>query len=193
MGQPAQASGCTPCAAGTYKDEATTTTCKKSTCNGAAAGSYDGNDQTGQQSIAAGCLKCVPGKYRDDATMTCKACATGKYTNEEGRKTCKDQRCCLGTYAAQVTAGATTEKDGCTKCPKGKYQDENNKNAAACTDCAKGTYADLAGASVCKQAYCALGQYMTETGQSSLAVMCKPCPSGMYKGGTALTGAFPNP
>eukprot|EP00947_MAST-08B_sp_MAST-8B-sp1_P003242 g3242.t1 len=184
------AADCTDCAAGQY-NVAVTASPNPQPCIACEVGKY--TDQKAQTACitsvlpAGGCIACPIGKSRDDTTMTCVACARGTYQNEVGQKgTCKDSQCCKGTYASAVANGATHEKDGCLKCAAGKYQSETGK-AQACIDCAAGQFSDLVGASACKTGYCALGKYMTATGQSDPSTMCIACAVGTYKDSTVAS------
>ena len=116
-------SACKKCRAGTYSLKYASVTvddCKE--CDEGEF-SYEGSQV---------CLDCPIGRYGDQKGLgLCKACATGRASDQIRRKNVCDE-CDAGTFAA--TEGMVE----CDRCPKGKFQPSEGKTL--CIDCEAGTF-----------------------------------------------------
>jgi len=168
-------SGCSPCAAGTYKVRDVTTStividgnycqpCTAGTYSGVAAGSCTacplGSTSATRSTSVTSCT-CISG-YSGPAGGPCVAldCLTG-YTGPPGSCT----QCVAGTYKGVSGSAA------CDVCVAGKFSAGLGQiSDTACQNCAVGKFSTAA-ASVCTN--CAVGSYAAITGSSE----CTKCPS----------------
>jgi hypothetical protein len=109
--------------------------------------------------------------------MECKACVSGKYSEEKGQISSNNcQNCVAGKYS---DVDGRSSKNNCKKCPKGRYNDEEGSNAESfCENCGIGKYGDTLGvtsSNECKD--CPLGKYGNELGNSNYG-RCKACDLG---------------
>ena len=115
-------------------------------------------------------IPCAIGKYQDEIGQTsCKVCAAGTYTIDEGKTLC-----------TAVAAGKYANASGsAVDCPMGQYQDEEGQTS--CKLCSAGYYNDQEGQISC-DAPCEAGKYSL-TGAS----FCQNCPAGRYSNQTGLS------
>ncbi|XP_033742072.1 fibrillin-2-like [Pecten maximus] len=105
------------------------------------------------------------------------------YNTEAGQVSCTFHvvvtvSCARGTFRSSDDVYA-----GCTQCPPGTYQDDQNKRS--CKPCIPGTYQDEYGQLQCK--YCKIGMYQDRLNQSE----CIPCPPGTYLDESGSAGCKP--
>ena len=122
---------------------------------------------------SSACQDCPIGTYMDvDKHMfiRCKMCEMGKTTRVTGSKASSDcYKCMPGQFY-------NSSKSMCSPCPKGKYQDEMNKDI--CKDCASGTTTTDYGSKSSSECVlvCGLGKFLDDsTGR------CTDCPKNTYQ------------
>ncbi len=178
---------CTSCSEGQYTSYYGQTACTSCSteCNAAHCSSCSTSFTcfAGQKKITSSteCTYCEPGKYMDQnshTSTTCKECAQGKFSPEEGSQSCTP--CPSGKYANGTVR--TSQNSACVNCALGKYNADTA--ASSCIDCPKGKYAsggtDLTSeSSACKS--CGWGEYSDATGVTDN--QCQNCAAGKYDDG----------
>jgi hypothetical protein len=99
--------------------------------------------------------------------MSCKDCASGQTTANQGSKACTP--CDVGRYGT-----------GCKECDEGQYRSAS-QDASACNDCPKGFSQVGDGSASCME--CMPGQFSANDGHAS----CQPCPPGRLQGFSGRT------
>jgi hypothetical protein len=171
-----QATVCTPCDAGRYKN----TIASDVACTRCVAGTY--STDTGATSEST-CTDCPAGKYSSviGLASSCTDCIAGKYSSDTGAtsvSTCTT--CSAGTYSA-LGAGV------CTDCIAGTYSpDTGEVSVSTCTNCTAGTYSTISRAtSESSCVPCNRGKYSTDVGATSEST-CVTCNPGKY---STISGA----
>lgn len=119
------------------------------------------------------CQDCPIGSFMDvenQVFMQCKMCEVEKTTQATGSKASSDcYKCTLGQFF-------NSSSQMCSSCPKGKYQDEINKDS--CNDCPSGTTAPELGSKSLSDCVvvCGVGKYLNDTNQT-----CVDCPKNTYQ------------
>jgi hypothetical protein len=184
----------TPCVAGTYNPEGSSTSSSAclstppGTWSAAAsahytkcpAGSYE--PEYGATSSAA-CRADPPGTYTQEFASAVEHCNPGSYAEGTGNTACtpatpghyaagtgatSQTACAAGTYNA---LSGSTSSSACLTDPTGSYSAEGASSASLCL---KGTYAPTSGLSSCRSA--SPGYYVALTGSSEET----PCVAGTY-------------
>lgn len=160
--------GCSPCAAGTFR---AATDYLASSCLGICpAGSYSGAGATA-------CTLCESGKAQGSPQQsTCNTCPAGTYVIGLGQSVCTP--CPAGTWSG---ATAATRANTCQACAAGSF---SNAGASVCSICTAGTLAVSSGLSICSS--CPAGSYNLNSGSS----VCTACGTGRFSaaaGGSSAT------
>ena len=145
----------------------------------------------GEVTMTATWSICPAGTYNDGSSSSCVTCPAGSYTTDTGRTsctTCEDGYYCTGgtnhtgcPVGTEGTGeGKTTETNGCSKCPAGKYAE--NSATKTCSTCSAGTYS-TEGSGSCTA--CGAGKW-SAAGSAS----CSNINAGCY--GTSASTACPN-
>ena len=119
------------------------------------------------------CQDCPVGTYMDvekHAFSRCKMCEMGKITRGAGSKASSDcYKCMPGHF---YNSSSTM----CSPCPKGKYQDEMNKDT--CKDCPSGTITTEFGSTSASECVlvCGMGKFLNDS-----KGMCFDCPKNTYQ------------
>lgn len=120
------------------------------------------------------CQNCPVGFYMDvdgHIIAQCKMCEIGKTTLATGSKTMNDCRdeCMKGHFY-------NSSSKTCDLCPKGKYQDEMNKDTCKDCDHERGTLEYGSTSTSDCVLVCGLGQYLNDTYET-----CLQCPINTYQ------------
>ncbi|XP_069124135.1 uncharacterized protein [Argopecten irradians] len=146
------------------------------------------------------CVNCAVGTYKNGET--CELCPVGEFSDSEKQTTC--QSCPAGTTTK--AQGSTTSSHCFTFCPIGQFY---SKEKQGCSDCSIGYYQDEAGQVSCKS--CPNGQMTTDLGADSqdlctyacglgeeltisgTETKCLPCQKGTYRDSVDLLACAPCP
>ena len=185
------------CAAGYYRDPATSLRGDATRWDYPAINSADGSElappgthdhegefctaaEAGYKVSAEGATSptaCGAGTYQNSAGQTsCKPCEAGTYQPDEAQTSCSPWTTCADTLA--FFASGSSVQDVQCQCAEGHYHGDGATGLASedsCAQCAAGTYQGAEGAAACESAD--VGHYATGAGGTTQ----EPCAAGSFQ------------
>jgi hypothetical protein len=180
-----EASKCTSCPAGSYKDQT-----GGQECTPCPAGKSNGQQSRTDSSV---CIACKAGQYaKDPGSSTCEECAADHYQPKKQQTKCIQ---CQDNSNTKDSTGQTKNDDcicikgwwaetgdqTCRACQSGKYKDQQGERGTHCVDCGRGKYSTAEHAiseSTCRN--CTAGKYSNQPGADNVKHKCENCAKGKY-------------
>ena len=156
---------CTECTASKYVGTTASPICldcpkgfaqpnaRRGDCEQCIAGKF--GDETGRTD-ASNCVDCAEGKWQADIGATsCDNCPAGKFADQPGTNNNGCKKCGKGTYQNEDGTGGSSPNIACKICPKGKYNNVAESALIVCHNCKRFHYADDVGWENCEK--CPIG------------------------------------